>query len=388
MKISVLAKELKSALTAVKNVPAKGMPPVVQFYVLVAPSLEGAELTATDYETRITAYLPSAIMEVETPGALLPLDWAAKTLAALRPGVRDVVTVEWSGETVTITAKGVSITSPAITETVEDFPVSEAAITDEWSRAVIDGEELSDTLQAAQRHASNDETLPIIAAARLEHTADGLEVLATDRYRLIHDVVPSQHLNGDSEWSANIPLTKRSLPWVKALTGPTHIFVQPGERGCLPNVILQADNLRVALQTRDGDYPRIRSLFPAYANSKAVVMRAEVLEAAKTASKLLQPYLISSMKRQTPPVRISDDGQALTLTALQGEAWESTGSGLRVSAETDQLEDVLISGAHLVDSLASCKRDAVTFGQTSPHKPLLIESGSRRMLVMPMRLPR
>lgn len=388
MKLSVLAKELKSALTAVKNVPAKNMPPVVRDYVLLAPSLEGVELTATDYDARITAYLPSATVENELPGVLVPLDWAAKTLAALRPGIRDMVTLEWSGDVVTITAKGVSITSPAITQEVADFPLSEAVITEDWSRAVVDGAELSDSLQAAQRHASKDETLPILVSARLEHTADGLEVLATDRYRLIHDVVKSEHLNGANEWAATIQLSKRDLTWVKSLTGRTHIFVKPGERESLPNVIMQADNLRVALQTRDGDYPRIRSLFPDYAPSKAVVMRTEALEAATTASKLLQPYFASAKKRSIPPVRISDDGQALTLTALQGETWESTGTGLRVSAETDKLEDILISGSNLVDSLASCRGDAVTFGQTSPAKPLLIESGSRRMLVMPMRLPR
>jgi DNA polymerase-3 subunit beta len=147
----------------------------------------------------------------------------------------------------------------------------------------------------------------------------------------------------------------------------------------------ESANRRTTSLLINGDYPKIRSLFPDNTPIHATVRSSDLIEAVRR---------VSVVAERNTPVRMAfTDGQ-LTLDAGTGEdaqAEESIVASLRGEDIT-----VAFNPTFLSEGLSSFNTDFVRFSFTSAPKPAMVTGQKKideedqdqyRYLVMPVRLP-
>ena len=159
--------------------------------------------------------------------------------------------------------------------------------------------------------ASRDDTLPILTGVRMEIEGETVTLLATDRYRLamrdaaVAPVVPRRQ--PPSPWSAARTLSETA----KALGAGGEVTLALASRRRQ-----RADRLRGRRPPArrrllvDGEYPKVRSLFPPESPTYAVVETAALIEAVKR---------VALVAERNTPVRLSFTDGSITLEAGTGD---------------------------------------------------------------------
>ena len=146
------------------------------------------------------------------------------------------------------------------------------------SSGVIPAEVFTRAVGQVAVAASRDETLPILTGVRVELGADTVTLLATDRYRLAMRVLP---WTTDPRTSGTVPavlIRSRTLADVaKSLIPGTDLQVGFGDS----HAGFQAGQRRTTSLLVDGEYPKVRALFPAAADAVAVVETDALVQAVK-----------------------------------------------------------------------------------------------------------
>ena len=246
----------------------------------------------------------------------------------------------------------------------------------------IDGQAFSEAVSQVIVAASKDDTLPVLTGIKVEIENDLITFLATDRYRLA-----LRELNwspNKSEISTSFLIKAKTLSEVaKTLSNSGELKLALGENGEM--VGFESSNRRTTSLLINGEYPKIRSLFPSDTPIHATVRTSELMEAVRR---------VSVVAERNTPVRMAfTDGQ-LTLDAGTGEdaqAEEAIVAALRG-------EDIVVAfnPTFLSEGLNSFNTDFVRFSFTSAPKPAMLTGQKKldeddqdqyRYLVMPVRLP-
>ncbi|MFC7401555.1 DNA polymerase III subunit beta [Citricoccus sp. GCM10030269] len=347
------------------------------------PVLSGLLLTAEDNLLSIASfdYETSAQLEIEanieTPGTILVSGRLLNDIVRSLPAAP--VTVETDGSKVVLTCRNSRFALS--TMPVEDYPslpeMPEAAGT-------IDGDAFAHAVAQVTVAASKDDTLPILTAVKLEIEGDRITFLATDRYRLA-----MKELNwspADPSISTSLLVKAKTLTEVaKSLAGGGDLELRlPRDSTNSDLVGFSSGGRRTTSLLVDGEYPKIRALFPESSPIHAAVPAGPLVEAVKRVALVAE--------RNTAVRMVFTDGQ-VTLDAGAGDD-ASANESLDSTLEGDDIT-VAFNPSYLAEGLNVIDAPFVRFSFTTAPKPALMTAQQEpdapgqddyRYLVMPVRL--
>ncbi|GAA4361088.1 DNA polymerase III subunit beta [Paeniglutamicibacter cryotolerans] len=340
--------------------------------ILITAASGTVSLAGFDYE--ISAHLEIGADVVEEGTILV----SGKLLAEIcRSLPQSTATVETDGSKVTITC-GRSRFHLA-TMPVADYP--ELPVLPEVS-GVVDGEAFAQAVSQVIVAASRDDTLPILTGVKMEIEDDLITFLATDRYRLAMREVRWKPSTPGLSTSALVK-AKTLSEVAKTLGNAGELKIALGEGNEL--IGFESGSRRTTSLLVDGDYPKIRSLFPENTPIHATVRTSELIEAVRR---------VAVVAERNTPVRLSFTSGQLSLDAGTGEDAQAEES---IEAQIDGEEiTVAFNPAYLGEGLNAFDSDYVRFSFTSAPKPAMMtaqasldgeDNGDYRYLVMPVRLP-
>jgi DNA polymerase-3 subunit beta len=370
--ITAPAKEWIAALTRLSPAMVGKKPIPILACIHVDPAT--GTLKGFDYETSAVTMLD----EGTGGGApfLVTYRWLFDAIRSFTGRVKTApVTVTQDGDKVTVAACGYEVHAEA--QKVEDYPEVPDSVGPTLSE--LPAAELRATLRRVTIAASTDDRLPILNAVQVNAEDGALELYATDRYRLATD-----HIMGAGSGSASF-LIKRST--IKALdrflVGDTVKIGLDGQ-----NIIIHTEAATFTTIGVDGDYPKIRTLFPENTAASFEFDRAVLLESAKVAERMNEKY-------SPCHVRMTEAGAEVTFSyGLFGPSKAPTAAGGVVDGDKDEILFAL-NPHYLVEALEHIPGDQVRISYTSLPKPFLFspagidatKENTVKHLIMPVRMP-
>ncbi|MGP9503946.1 DNA polymerase III subunit beta [Specibacter sp. AOP5-B1-6] len=348
-------------------------PPVPVLSGLLLKAEAGTlSLSSFDYEISARLQIPADISE---EGTILVSGRLLADICRSLPAAP--VEVETDGSKVTLTCR--SSRFHLATMPVNDYP--ELPALPEVS-GTVDGEAFAQAVSQVIIASSKDDTLPILTGVKMEIEGDLITLLATDRYRLALREI---------RWNPTTPnISTGALVKAKTLS---EVAKTLGSSGNI-NIALSDNSELIGFESGgrrttsllvDGDYPKIRSLFPDTTPIHATVETHALAEAVRRVSLVAE--------RNTPVRLIFTDGQ-LTLDAGTGEDAQAS-ENLEATLVGDEIT-VAFNPHYLSEGLNAFDSKYVRFSFTSAPKPAMLSAqddidGERRdeyrYLVMPVRLP-
>ena len=224
-----------------------------------------------------------------------------------------------------------------------------------------------------------DETLPILTSVRVEIEGDTVTLLATDRYRL---AVREFHWNPRTpDISATALVRGRTLAdAAKAMGGDVEIAL--AESGGKDMLAFSSSGRITTSLLVEGDYPKVRSLFPKDVPIHAVLETAALREAVRR---------VSLVAERNTPIKFEFADGALTLRAGAGDDAQASES-LPVEITGEDITTGFNPG-FISEGLAAIDSPFVRFSMTEPKKPVVISGqqeidgeydSSYRYLLMPI----
>lgn len=348
-------------------------PPVPVLSGLLLKAEAGTlSLSSFDYEISARLHIPADIAE---EGTILVSGRLLADICRSLPAAP--VELETDGSKVTLTCR--SSRFHLATMPVNDYP--ELPALPEIS-GTVDGDAFAQAVSQVIIASSKDDTLPILTGVKMEIEGDLITLLATDRYRLALREI---------RWNPSTPnistgalVKAKTLSEVaKTLGGAGNINIALSDNREL--IGFESGGRRTTSLLVDGDYPKIRSLFPDTTPIHATVETHALAEAVRRVSLVAE--------RNTPVRLMFTDGQ-LTMDAGTGEDAQAS-ENLEATLVGDEIT-VAFNPHYLSEGLNAFDSKYVRFSFTSAPKPAMLSAqddidGERRdeyrYLVMPVRLP-
>jgi DNA polymerase III subunit beta len=348
-------------------------PPVPVLSGLLLKAEAGTlSLASFDYEISARLEIPADISE---EGTILVSGRLLADICRSLPSAP--VDVETDGSKVTLTCR--SSRFNLATMPVNDYP--ELPALPELS-GTVDGEAFAQAVSQVIIASSKDDTLPILTGVKMEIEDDLITLLATDRYRLALREVRWRPTTPGISTSALVK-AKTLNEVAKTLGGSGDINIALSDNSEL--IGFESGGRRTTSLLVDGDYPKIRSLFPDNTPIHATVETSALSEAVRRVSLVAE--------RNTPVRLIFTDGQ-LTLDAGTGEDAQAS-ENLEAALVGDEIT-VAFNPHYLSEGLSAFDSKYVRFSFTAAPKPAMLTAqddldgdnrDDYRYLVMPVRLP-
>ncbi|MDY3049891.1 MAG: DNA polymerase III subunit beta [Rothia sp. (in: high G+C Gram-positive bacteria)] len=246
----------------------------------------------------------------------------------------------------------------------------------------VEGSEFAQAVSQVSVAASKDDTLPILTGVRLEIEGDQMTLLATDRYRLAMR---------ELSWSPLDPsISTAALIKAKTLSEVAKTLGSAGELSLALSanhelIGFESDSRRTTSLLVDGEYPKIRSLFPEVTSVHAIVRTADLMEAVRR---------VSLVAERNTPVRLAFSQGQVTLDAGTGEDAQAS-EALQAHLEGEDIT-VAFNPSYLSEGLHTFSAQKfVRFSFTDPRKPVVLseqedwqaeDQRNYRYLLMPIRL--
>ena len=367
-----------------RALPLRPSAPVLAGLLIEAGSIDGADglqLSTFDYETSARATLNA---DVSAEGRALVSGRLLADICRSLPNKPVEMSVE--GPKVTLTCGSARFSLQ--TMPVEDYPTLPAM---PESRGKVKSELFAHAVGQAVTAAGRDDMLPVLTGVRIEMDGSTISMLATDRFRLAQRELEWDPSVPDLSAAALVP-AKVLADTAKSLTGGSEISIALSSSGTGEGIIGFEGSAgggvrRTTTRLLDGEFPKVRSLFPSEHLTVARVDRAVLIDAVKR---------VSLVAERNTAVQMSFADSVLTLDAGSGEeAMASESIEARVTG------DDLTTGFNpqfLLDGLTALEAPFVELAFTTASKPVVLsgvdsnDSGngdadySFKYLLMPRRL--
>lgn len=247
---------------------------------------------------------------------------------------------------------------------------------------VVDGAEFAQAVAQVNIAASKDDTLPILTGVRVEIDGERMTLLATDRYRLAMRELTWRP--GSSSMQTSALVKAKTLNDIAKTLGPAgDLNIALSDSAEL--VGFESGGRRTTSLLIDGEYPKIRSLFPESTPITASVKTSELVEAVRR---------VSLVAERNTPVRLAFSEGQVALDAGTGEDAQAS----EIIEANLQGEDITVAfnPTYLSEGLHAFGSDYVRFSFTAPPKPAVLSAQAEvdgedqddyRYLLMPVRLP-
>jgi DNA polymerase III subunit beta len=364
-----------------RALPLRPSAPVLAGLLIEAGSIDGADglqLSTFDYETSARATLNA---DVSAEGRALVSGRLLADICRSLPNKPVEMVVE--GPKVSLTCGSARFSLQ--TMPVEDYPTLPSM---PEARGKVKSELFAHAVGQAVTAAGRDDMLPVLTGVRLEMDGSTISMLATDRFRLAQRELEWDPAVPDLSAAALVP-AKVLADTAKSLTGGSEISIALSSSGTGEGIIGFEGSAgggirRTTTRLLDGEFPKVRSLFPNEHLTVARVDRAVLIDAVKR---------VALVAERNTAVQMSFADSVLTLDAGSGE--EAMASE---SLEANVTGDDLTTGFNpqfLLDGLTALEAPFVELAFTTASKPVVLSGvdslegdadADFRYLLMPRRL--
>ena len=286
----------------VKLLPQRNPQPILAG-VLIEASDAGLTLSAFDYEASARTTIEAT---VDDPGTILVHGRLLSEIASRLPNAPIEIAVEEDG--------GIAVTCGSARFTLASMPVEEYPSIPEvsGSTGVVPAEDFGTAIAQVAFAASRDDVTPVLTGVQLEVSGTELSMVATDRYRVSLRDVP---WDGEgAEQTALVPA--RTLTEVgKTFAHAGNIEVAFSGAGDREIIAFTAGNKTVTSLLIKGNFPPVRRLFPEQTDHYAVVNTAELAEAVRRVSLVLD---------RSAPLRFTFTDEGVSMDASGTEQARAT----------------------------------------------------------------
>ncbi len=365
---------------AARSLPVRPSSPVLAGLLIEATD-DGLVLSTFDYETSARATLSA---EVSDEGKALVSGRLLSDICRALPTKPVDVSLEGARVSITCGSSRFSLQ----TMPVEDYPAMPDMPT---STGTVSSEVFAHAVAQAVTAAGRDDMLPVLTGVRLEIEGDTIALLATDRFRLSQRELTWSPGSPDASLAALVP-AKVLGDTAKSLTAGPEVTIGLSASGSGDGIIGFEGSgpggmRRTTTRLLDGEFPKVRSLFPSERLTVARIDKAALIESVKR---------VSLVAERNTAVQLAFHDGSLTLDAGSGDDAQASES---VPAEIEG--DDLVTGFNpqfLLDGLSAIDEPVVELAFTQASKPVVLTGtaegaddddpsvGSFRYLLMPRRL--
>ncbi len=343
-----------------------------------AGSGDGLTLSTFDYETSARATLNADVSE---EGRALV---SGRLLADIcRSLPNKPVELAIDGPRVTLTCGSARFSLQ--TMPVEEYPTLPQM---PEARGTVKSELFAHAVAQAVTAAGRDDMLPVLTGVRLEIDGDSIAMLATDRFRLAQRELTWAPSAPDVSAAALVP-ARVLADTAKSLTGGADISIALSGGGAGEGIIGFEGSAgggirRTTTRLLDGEFPKVRSLFPSEHQTVARVDKGALVDSVKR---------VSLVAERNTAVQLAFAEGVLTLDAGNGE--EAMASESIEAAVTGADITTGFNPQFLLDGLTAIEAPFVELAFTQASKPVVMSGvgsldgevdGDFRYLLMPRRL--
>ncbi|MEJ1154247.1 DNA polymerase III subunit beta [Microbacterium marmarense] len=329
----------------VKLLPQRNPQPILAG-VLIEATDEGLSLSAFDYEASARTTIDAT---VDSPGTILVHGRLLSEIASRLPNAPIQIEVEEDG--------GILLTCGSARFTLSSMPVQEYPAIPEVSgdSGLVPADEFAMAIAQVAFAASRDDVTPVLTGVQLEVTGNRLSLVATDRYRVALRDIPWDGGSVDDEEATTALVPARTLTEVgKTFSHSGNISIAFSGSGDREIIAFTSGNKTVTSLLIKGNFPPVRRLFPEQTEHHAVVNTADLVEAVRRVSLVLD---------RSAPLRFTFTSDTVSMDASgteQARATESVDSNLVG-------EDVTLglNPQYLLESLSAVKSEFVRITFTS-----------------------
>ncbi|TLP80084.1 DNA polymerase III subunit beta [Nesterenkonia sphaerica] len=346
-----------------------------------APVLSGLLITAENQQVVISSfdYEVSAQLSIDAEiaheGTVLVSGRLLNDIVKSLPHAPVTVSLEETKVILTCKSSTFTLTTMPVDE-YPDLPAQPDVA------GVVDGTAFARAVSQVITAAARDDTLPLLTAVKLEIEGDTITFFATDRYRLAMREITWRPT--DPSISTSLQIKAKTLSEVaKSLAGAGDLALAISDDDAL--VGFSSGGRRTTSTLVDGDYPKIRQLFPEETPIHAVVNTAELIEAARRVS-------LVSERNGYIRLQFTDDDRVTLDAGVDDNASASEAVGAQLSGEPIT---VGFNPSYLNEGLSVFDTEYLRFSFVSAPKPAMItgqqegegeNSTDFRYLLMPVRL--
>ena len=361
MKFQVNKDVLSEAVSfAVRLLPQRTTLPILGG-ILIEADANALRLSVFDYEVSAQAEI---VAKVETSGRVLVSGRLLSEIASKLPNAPVEFATEGSKVTVSCGSTKFSLLTMPVDEypTLPEIPLLSGTIT---------GEAFANAVGQIAVAASKDDVTPVLTGVQIEASEKTLSFVATDRYRV---ALCEAAWNGSKDADGSIALVPaRTLQEVaKTFGNQGDIQISIAKTDDREMIAFKANNRSVTSLLLKGNFPPVKSLFPAEIENYAVVATQDLIDSTRRVSLVLE---------REAPLRFSFDEGKVSMEATGNETAQASEN---ISAELEGKEIVVsLKPQFLIDGLAGVHSEFVKIAFTNnenPNKPgpvLISSHGSK-----------
>ena len=347
---------------AVKLLPQRTTLPILSG-VLIETTDSGLTLSSFDYEVSAQTEISA---EVEESGKILVSGRLLADIASRLPNAP----VQFSTE-----AGRISVTCGSAKFTLLSMPVEEYPTLPQIAAqsGLLPAEAFATAVAQVSVAASRDDVTPVITGVQLEVTENSLTMVATDRYRVAVRAIDWDSGDASSTETLTALVPARTLQEIGKTFGHSGtISVAITNTDDRELIAFRADRKTVTSLLIKGNFPPVKRLFPEIVDNYAVINTAELIEAVRRVSLVLE---------REAALRFTFTIDGLTLEAIGSEQAQASES---IDAHLSGGDTVVsLKPAFLLDGLGAVRSEFVRISFTkteNPNKPgpVLITSQSSK----------
>jgi len=357
---------------AARSLPVRPSAPVLAG-LLIEASDAGLVLSSFDYETSARASLRA---DVSAEGTAVVSGRLLADICKSLP--HKPVDISLEGAKVMVKCGSASFSLPSMP--VDEYPALPAMPA---ASGTVASAEFAKAVSQAVTAAGRDDMLPVLTGVRIEIEGESMALLATDRFRLSSRELTWTPASPDASIAALVP--------AKVL-GDTAKSINSGDVTIALSASGSGDGLigfeygddqgsrRTTTRLLDGEFPKVRSLFPAQHLTTVVINRQDLIDAVKR---------VALVAERNTAVQLEFTDHQLNLIAGSGE--DAQGSEAVEAEITGEDLTTGFNPQYLLDGLTALDGEKVTLSFTQPNKPVVLSAtdagpDSFRYLLMPRRL--
>ncbi len=347
---------------AVKLLPQRTTLPILSG-VLLDASTDGLTLSSFDYEVSTTATIAA---DVDEPGRVLVSGRLLADIASRLPNAP--VHISTDGSKIVVKCGSANFT--LLSMPVEEYPTLPVV---SGESGILPAEAFAAAVSQVAVAASRDDVTPVITGVQLEVSENSLSLVATDRYRVAIREIDWESKDPKNSETVTALVPARTLIEVGKTfghSGTISVSINSSDEREL--IAFSADKKTVTSLLIKGNFPPVRRLFPENPDNYAVANTADLIEAVRRVSLVLE---------REAALRFTFTIDGVTLEAIgseQAQASETIDGHLNGSDTV-----VSLKPQFLLDGLGAVHSEFVRISFTktdNPNKPgpVLITSQSSK----------
>ena len=341
---------------AARGLPVRPSVPVLAGLLIETNETgDGLVLSTFDYETSARASIPASVQD---EGKALV---SGRLLADICRSLPD--------KPVDMSIEGVKVElrCGSARFTLQTMPVEEYPSLPEMPQAAgsVSSDVFAKAVSQAVTAAGRDDMLPVLTGVRVEIQGSRISLLATDRFRLALRELEWDPGATDAEANALVP-ARVLAETARSLTAGSTVTIALSGQGSGEGIIgfegrVGAGYRRTTTRLLDGEFPRVRTLFPTEHLTTARIDRATLVEAVKR---------VSLVAERNAAVQMRFDDNGLTLDAGHTEEALAT-----ESIEAQVKGEAITTGFNpnfLLEGVGVIEQPVVEMAFTQAAKPAVI----------------